>query len=196
MIALTVLKAWGFGLWHFLKTPTGRYIAAALAVMLALMFIHADGRKAGVRAERAAQAQRDAEAAKRLAKLEADSAKISAAARRDNDAARVRIAALSLELQQKVPTYVSPQADRRCIVPVGYVRLRDAAGAGVSPVPGSAGQSLDADSGLVLSDLAANDVTNAAAFRTAVEEVKAWRAWYRAQAELWSKNIRPAAPAP
>lgn len=60
----------------------------------------------------------------------------------------------------------------------------------------AAGQSLDADSGLVLSDLAANDLVNAAAFRTAVQEVIAWRSWHAAQAALWSKNIKAPEPAP
>lgn len=194
--ALLMLKGFGSTLWRFGKSPAGRYILAALAVMLALFLVRAEGHRAGVRAEQAAQGERDAAAGRRIAKLQADSARISRDARTKNDQARADIAALTIKLQQKVPTYVSPQADRRCVVPVGYVRLRDAAGAGVDPVPGTAGGSLDADSGLVLSDLAANDLTNAAAFRTAVDEVKAWRGWYAAQAELRKQTIKAPEPAP
>lgn len=88
-----------------------------------------------------------------------------------------------------MPAYVTAEADRRCVVPDGYVRLRDAAGAGLPVVPPAAGGSVDADTGLVLSDLAANDLVNAAAFNACVAEVKAWRGWYPRQADLWSGSI-------
>jgi hypothetical protein len=92
-----------------------------------------------------------------------------------------------------VKTYVTPEADRRCVIPAGYVRLRDAAGAGVAVVPPAAGQSVDADSGLALSDLAENDIANAASFNLLLTEVKAWRGWYGAQTALFARQATPRA---
>lgn len=172
--------------WAFLKSPIGRWMAGIAGVLLMLVLIYQGGVSAGVERERAANAKLVAAAMGKADKVAKASSAISKTARDAHDADLVRINDLTAKLQQKVPIYVTPEADRRCVIPAGYVRLRDAAGAGVDPVPSAAGGSVDADSGLVLSDLAANDVTNAAAFNTAVAEVKAWRGWYAAQADLWS----------
>lgn len=177
-------------LWAFLKSPFGRWLFIAVGVALIATLVYQGGVSAGVDRDRASNAKLVAEATAKADKVAKASSAISAAARHDHAADLVRINDLTSKLQQKVPIYVTPQADRRCTIPVGYIRLRDAAGAGVDPIPAATGGSLDADSGLVLSDLAANDVTNAAAFHTATSEVKAWRGWYAAQAELWNKNIK------
>jgi len=184
MIGLA-LKAWAF-----MKSPLGRWLIGIAGVLVILVLIYQGGVSAGVDRERAANAKLVAAAMAKADKVAKASNTISENARRDHAADVVRINDLTTKLQQKVPIYVTPQADRRCVIPAGYVRLRDAAGAGVYPVPPAAGGSVDADSGLVLSDLAANDIANAAAFHTATSEVKAWRGWYAAQAELWNKNTK------
>jgi hypothetical protein len=183
-------------LWAFLRSPIGRWLAGAAVMLLLAFLVYRSGVSAGVDRERAANAKLVAAAMAKADKVAKASAAISKTAREKHAADLVRINDLTAKLQQKVPIYVTPQADRRCVIPAGYVRLRDAAGAGVDPVPGPAGGSLDADSGLVLSDLAANDLVNAAAFHTCVAEVKAWRGWYPAQADLWSKNTKAPDPAP
>lgn len=177
-------------LWAFLKSPIGRWLVGIAGVLVILALIYQGGVSAGVDRERAANAKLVAEAMAQADKAAKASAAISETARRDHAADLARIADLTTKLQQKVPIYVTPEADRRCVIPAGYVRLRDAAGAGVDPVPPAAGGSVDSDSGLVLSDLAENDVTNAAAFHTAIAEVKAWRGWYAAQADLWKANTK------
>lgn len=183
-------------LWAFLKSPLGRWMAGVAVLLFLAFLVYRSGVSAGVERERTANAKLVAAAMAKAEKLAKASSAISAAARRDHAADLERINDLTTKLQQKVPIYVTPEADRRCVIPAGYVRLRDAAGAGVDPVPAGSGGSLDADSGLVLSDLAANDVINAAAFHTCVAEVKAWRGWYPAQADLWSKNTKAPDPAP
>jgi len=183
-------------LWGFLKSPPGRWLAGLAGVLVIAVLIYQGGVSAGVDRERAANAKLVAAAMARAEKIAKASEAISKTARDKHAADLARINDLTAKLQQKVPIYVTPQADRRCVIPAGYVRLRDAAGAGVDPVPPAAGGSVDADSGLVLSDLAANDLVNAAAFNTAIAEVKAWRGWYPAQADLWSKNTKAPDPAP
>lgn len=177
-------------IWAFLKSPLGRWAFVIAGALLITALVYQGGVSAGADRERAANAKLVAEATDRAAKVAKASSAVSEAARRDHAAALANIADLTTKLQQKVPAYVTPEADRRCVIPAGYVRMRDAAGAGVDPVPAAAGGSLDVDSGLVLSDLARNDVTNAAAFHTAVAELKAWRGWYAAQAELWTTNTK------
>lgn len=175
-------------LWAFLKSPLGRWLAGMAILLLLAFAVYRSGVSAGAAHEKAEYAKLVAVANARAAKVVKASTTISEIARRDHAADLIRIADLTTKLQQKAPTYVTHEADRRCVVSRGYVELRNAAGAGVAPVPAAPGGSVDADSGLVLSDLAANDITNAAAFRTAVAEVTAWRGWYAAQAELWTKN--------
>jgi hypothetical protein len=177
-------------IWAFLKSPFGQWLCWIGVALLAVVLIYQGGVSAGVDRERAANAKLVAAATERAVKVSKASAAISAAARDRHATDLIRINDLTAKLQQKVPIYVTPEADRRCVIPAGYVRLRDAAGAGVDPVPPGPGGSLGADSGLVLSDLARNDVTNAAAFNTAIAEVKAWRGWYATQADLWNKNTK------
>jgi hypothetical protein len=56
---------------------------------------------------------------------------------------------------EKVPVYVTKQADGRCTLSVGFVRMHDANAAGVpaDSVPLAAGQSYDDASGVALSTL-------------------------------------------
>ncbi len=68
--------------------------------------------------------------------------------------AQVRIRTVTRTLIKEVPVYVTPDDDRRCVVPVGFVRIHDAAAAGIRPVPDPAGRPDDAPSGLALSAVA------------------------------------------
>lgn len=186
----------GVGLWRVVKSPIGRVIALLVVAAIAVTLFGNFRFDQGVAKERVAEAARLAEASRKAAKVSLASASISAQVQRDLGAALDRNAALTRQLQQKATTYVTSEADRRCVIPAGYVRLRDAAGAGVDPLPAATGGPVNANSGLVLSDLAANDLVNAAAFHSAVAEVTAWRGWYAAQADLWSKTTKAPDTAP
>lgn len=172
----------------FIRSPLGKYAIAALAVILILLGVRHMGYSAGVKHEQAAYAKALEKAEKRAAKTKATSDAITTKISTDLASANAKIATLSTQLHQETKAYVSNQADRRCIVSNGYVELRNAAGSGSSPVPPASGESRDADSGLVLSDLAENDIANATAFRSAVAEIDAWRDWYSRQADLWNKE--------
>lgn len=165
-------------IWSFLKSPIGPWIAVAATVGVLLFAVRAEGFRDGQEAERAVQEGRVKAAMERVTKIEAQAARISQAARANSDAQNAKIAALTADLKSKVSTYVTPQADRRCVIPAGYVRLRDAAGAGVPVAPAASGGPVDANSGLALSDLAANDVHNAGEFNRCVAEVKTWRGFW------------------
>lgn len=183
MIAILVaLKT----LWKFLGTPIGVW-AMRIAICIALLVCgELHGFSRGVQHEKDAQAKRAAEDLKAAKKLTEASAKITAKAQADLETANQKNAALALKLQQKAKTYVTPTADRACRIPIGYVLMRDAAGAGDSPVSPASGQSLDADSGVVLSEVLQNDIVNATAFHAATNEITAWRSWYASQAAIWN----------
>lgn len=120
----------------------------------------------------AAQAQvaRDREVSAAAVKAQsASSARIAA----QDQAAQVRIVTQTRTLIREIPTYVAPQADARCVVPLGFVRLHDAAilppagqgAAGLDGGPGltaapSAAAGWDADSGLKLSQVAGTVTVN------------------------------------
>ena len=64
-------------------------------------------------------------------------------------------------LLTEIPKYVTPQADAGCTVPVGFVRLHNAAASGDSlAVPAAAAQPNDAASGVALSAVAGTVVDN------------------------------------
>lgn len=66
-------------------------------------------------------------------------------------AERERIRFVYRDLVKEVPTYVTPAADAACPVPVGFVRVHDAAAAGVPPTGPGADGADDAASGIALS---------------------------------------------
>lgn len=59
-----------------------------------------------------------------------------------------------------VPRYVSIEADRACLVPVGFVRVHDAAAAGVPPTAEGAGDPDAPAAGVALSGVAATVADN------------------------------------
>lgn len=88
-------------------------------------------------------------------------------------------------IHDKVPVYVTAQADHECVVPAGFVRLHDAAAADVPPVPFAAGESADTPSGIALSTIATIVADNYATCHDALTEAQAWRDWYVGQAKAF-----------
>ena len=80
-------------------------------------------------------------------------------------------------LIKEVPVYVSAQADAACVVPVGFVRLHDAAATGTEPAaPERTGAADAAPSGVALSTVAATSVDNYAACHANAEQLSSLQA--------------------
>lgn len=80
---------------------------------------------------------------------------------------------------QEIPEHVTPQADARCVVPLGAVRVfRRAAHA---PVPDAAAGPDDSASGLACSDLAQAYVEAAGAYDATAHQLTALQEWVREQ---------------
>jgi len=83
-------------------------------------------------------------------------------------------------ITKEVPIYVPPKADAACVVPVGFVRLHNAAVNQV-PLPGTPSPADGAPSGVALSTVADTIVGNYGSYAAVVEQLKAWQAWAREQ---------------
>ena len=168
----------------FITGPVGRWIGAALAVLALLAGVHHHGVTQGRDREKAAQAARLERARKDVVKREAKAETISSAAHTGLDREKARIQTRTVTLIREVPTYVSPAADRLCVVPVGFVRLHDAA-ASPSELPAAAGGSLDAPAGIDLSAVASVVAENYGTAYSWRAEALTWRQWYRDQKAAW-----------
>lgn len=179
-ILLLIVK----GGWRFFTGPVGRWIALALAVLALLAGVHHHGVTQGRDGEKAAQARRMERAKKDVARREARAVQITDQSRANLDREKVRIQTRTITLIKEVVRYVPPAADARCIVPVGFVRLHDAA-AGQTELPPASGGPLDAPSGVDLSAVASTVAENyGTAFQWRAEALT-WRAWYRDQKAAW-----------
>lgn len=76
---------------------------------------------------------------------------------------------------KEVPTYVTPEADARCVVPRGFVRLHDAAAA--NQIPGAAGTSDAAASGIALSTAAGTIANNYERCAENSEQLRGLQSW-------------------
>ena len=86
---------------------------------------------------------------------------------------------------EKVPEYVTAEADRTCVLPVGFVRLHDAAAAGQGDaLPEPAGQSNDAPSGVACSAAAETIVGNYGDYAAVAAQLTDLQSWVREQQAL------------
>lgn len=167
----------------FLTSRMGAFLSAGAAALLLVT--------TGVQTVRLHFAERRADACENrerkavaAAQTKTEAGKvISTKAASDLTAAKVEIQWRTRTLIKEVPTYVTPADDDRCIVPVGFVQLHDAAAAGL---PGPAGGPVEAPSGVELSAVASTVATNYGAALEWRVEAQAWRAWYAEQAEVWN----------
>lgn len=92
---------------------------------------------------------------------------------------------------KEVNRYVTPLADARCVVPVGFVRHADAAW-GLSPVPDGPDGLVDKPSGIPLSRVESVTSSNAGAAREWRAETLGWRRWYtenKARYDAFNRSV-------
>jgi hypothetical protein len=162
---------------------------------------HHYGAKNQKNADIAAQMKAKSDAAEEKRQLEERIVKL-------NDATGAEIKGLQAQLQtalntirvktvtliREVPTYVSPLADSRCVVPVGFVRLHDDAVGGAVPNPapaaaGAVGGLVDEPSGVALSAIGSVVAENYGYAHELEQQVNGWRAHW-ASVEKWYDQLR------
>lgn len=105
---------------------------------------------------------------------------------------QMRIRTQTKEIIREIPNHVSSQSDDRCSVPVGFVRLHDAAAAGSADTLSDAtGASHDAPSGVALSAVTETVAGNYGTCREDAERLRSLQQWIIAQSALWDGNIAP-----
>lgn len=136
------------------------------------------------RAALAALQNAELTAAARARAVEATDAAISAAAGAADAAAQARIRTVTRTIIQEIPGVLPPAVDRAFPLPVGFVRVHDAAARGLdlSDVPDPAGRPDDAASGVAASDAAAVIAGNYGACRADAQRLADLQAWDRAVA--------------
>lgn len=182
MIGLA-LKAWSFA-----KSPLGRRVLLLIAAALVVWGYGEVRYGAGVKHERGVweAAQKKAEAKARKVEKKSDAITIDVSTKLETTKTEIRWRT-RVQLQE-VTRYVPVESDRACIVGVGAVRLHDHALAGRTGVPEGPGGPVEADSGVRLSEIVADDVAFAGTAYEWRAEALAWREWYPRQADLWAKN--------
>ena len=135
-----------------------------------------DARKAAVEAVKQAN--------KTIAKTQ-QSAVITQGVGERVEKAQVEIRYQTREVVRNVPFYVTKEADRRCDVPLGFVRLHDASATGKAAVPYGSGESADTPSGLVLSTVSSTVGENYGYARELEQQVIGWQSWYAEQKQAW-----------
>lgn len=155
------------------------YTMAAYAVAAAVIF-GAGFRIAWVWQENAQKAALvDAIAAKDAAVEKA--AEITAEASKKAAERKVEIQTVTKTIIKKVPVYVTREADSRCAVPRGFVRLHDSAAAGMPPVPDTSGEPDDGPSGVALSAVAGTVVDNYGSCQETRQQLIDLQDWLRLQ---------------
>lgn len=102
------------------------------------------------------------------------------------ETARVRTRIVYQTITERVPVYVTPEIDRDYPVPVGFVRLHDAAATGsAATLPDGAGEPADAPSGVPISAVATTVVGNYASCADDRSRLAGWIEWYGQQRAAW-----------
>ena len=110
----------------------------------------------------------------------------------EHQPAAERIRTIYRTIQRELPTHVPAETDARFPVPVGFVRVHDAAvlGLPVADVHDPAGRPDDAASELAASQAARVVAGNYEACADNAERLSAWQAWWRGQLAA-AAPIRP-----
>ena len=172
------LKSFFGAIITFCSKPPGSWIAAALAVFLALWWYGNHQFNKGV----SWQLAQDAEAAANL------KPKQTAATERIRIVFVEKAAEIKWRtktITERVPEYVTPKDDAGCNINRGFVRLHDAAAS--DTVPGSPSGTDGEPSGVELSSVAKTVAGNYGTAHLCAARLEAWQQWYLAQKALADK---------
>lgn len=163
--------------WDWLKSPLGKQIALWGSLVALLLGFGQWRYHDGVQHEQRAEAAR-VEAAKLIAAgKEAKAAKDTDHTQTVVTEKQAEIHTVTKTLTEKVRVYVK-QDPSRASLPVGFVRLHDAAILGVPDLADAAGRPDGQPSGITDPQLLTVDIENAGACRANAAALIGWQDWY------------------
>ena len=134
----------------------------------------------------AVQAEADAASARTVVRNTHRSAEITQDAGAATEARREAVRVEYRTIYERIPVYVTQDADRAVDVPVGFVRVHDAAAEGsAAALPDRPGEPVDTPSGVALSAVADTVAGNYAQCLDWREQLIGWQDWYAEQLEAW-----------
>ncbi len=164
-------------IWKF-RALIGAGVAVVAVLGLWAVWVHRGHELASAKALAASEGQT-------IAQMKANEAH-QAAVSKISDAAEQKQIVIQHDIQvqtrtvvKEVPKYVTPEADARCILPAGFVRLYNAAALGSDPasVPVPAGLADGAPSGIACSEVAADLADNFGIARANAAELSGLQDW-------------------
>lgn len=163
------------------RTPVGWPNVPVHCCVLVNFTLHAPdiGALTAAKQQLAAYQAAELAAIARAKAVEAQDAQISAAAATHDQAAQAAIVTRYRTIIKEIPSVLTPQIDARFPLPVGFVRLHDAAALGldVSAVPDAAGRPDDAASEVDASRAAAVIVGNYGSCREDQQRLADLQSW-------------------
>lgn len=139
-------------------------------------------------ADAKAQDKADLKAAGQVVRQTHRSAEITQDVGARVEQARERVRVETRTIIERIPVYVSAETDLACTVPVGFVRVHDAAAEGsAEALPDSPGEPADAPSGVPLSAVAETVAFNYAEALDWRERLIGWQTWYEEQRAAWER---------
>lgn len=130
-----------------------------------------------------AEAALDASEAAR--EVEGKNEEISQDVGREVEEAKTQIQYVTRTLIKEVPIHVTAESDNRCVVPLGAVRVLDAAATGNPTISYAPGESADQASGVELSGVVSNVTDNYGYTRELEAQVIGWQDWYERVRKDW-----------
>ncbi len=124
----------------------------------------------------------------KVVERQAQAAAITEAVGRQVAEREAEIRYVTRTLIQEIPVHVTAEADRASPVPLGFVRLHDAAAAGAPTVSYGPGESADDASGVALSAVTGVVADNYGTCLGWREQVIGWQAWYAEQRARWDSG--------
>lgn len=194
VVAWLAVQKFFSSLWGFLGTPLGSWVLR-LSICIALLVCgELHGFSRGVTSEKLAEAKRLEAAKKVVKKVEAKATEITTKTDERVAKREVEIRTVTKTLLKEVKVYVSPEIDRRYLLPNSAIWLHDQAALGVSEVPAHPGQLPDAPSGVPLSAFTETIVSNYGTGLEWKEAALACHSWVNEQAANFNANIDTARP--
>lgn len=172
--ALAVFRA----VWGFLRSPVGSALACVLIVAAMCALSRQDGLKTGELAERARWEARLAASAKNARATEARNADASQRVGKSVTVKTAEVRTRTEYLTREVIRYV-PIDPTRGSLPVGFVRVHDAAATGLPIAPDGAGRADASPSGVDDVALAETLVGNYGTCHVWEEQLIGWQTWAR-----------------